>query len=381
MTSCRPPKCHKTRRRCQCPNPWIEFQARMALKRRSKGIKPLTRSEMSRAYKGEKAAGKFSRRTSEECNTDDVLLCSWNSDRTKATNITMQNSKLHSLLPEYPIDARNNVPCDWRDEYPRTVHGRFAERWLPIVKRLLPNFEFQFFAEGSKNHDLLALFREVDTRAYILVRLAEGIADVSHNKVPLPSMYGAQKVWEKKLGNIVPRIHFAYSLYDGQHSARIIGTDAVQGVLTDLLSVKQIRKSLNKQSLCKKLVDLLQLLKLKKLQHGDLHFSNITYRMSGNRSVIESLGLIDFEYAGPFKKESEDFEPVITNAYRYKLLPYFTKLGVEYPAWFMKAVRDKEDVYEAMAQADPRSLQSTTNYRPPYPQLEMPEIHIPTTLG
>ena len=335
---------------------------------------------MSRAYEGEKAAGKFSKRTSEECNTDDVLLCSWNSDRTKATNITTQTSKL-SLLPRYPIDARNNVPCDWREEHPRTVHGKFAERWLPIAKRLLPNFEFQFFAEGSKAHDLLALFREVDTRAYILVRLAEGVVDMSHNKVPLPSMYGAQKVWEKKLGEIVPRIHFAYVLREGQHSARIIGTDAVQGVLTDLLGVKQIRKSMDKQLLCRKLVDLLQLLKRKNLQHGDLHFSNITYRTSGNRSGIESLGLIDFEYAGPLREESEDVDPVITNAYLYKLLPYLTKLGIEYPAWFIKAVRDEKDVYEAMARANPRKLQSTINYRPPYPQLEMPEIYLPTTLA
>ena len=372
MSACHPPKCHKTRRRCQCPNPWIELQARTASERRAKALKALSRSHMSRAYKREKAAGTFSKRPSEECKSDSVLLCSWNSDRVRAATGKSQVIQLPSLLPNYPIDERNNVPCHWREESPRVIRGGFAHRWLPIVERMLPNFEFQFFGRGSKDHNLLALFRETKIDAYLLVRIAEG-TDFSVNKVPLPSMYGAQKVWEEKLGKIIPRIHFAYTVHSGQHSARIIGTDAVQGVLTDLLDVKQIRKSLNKESLCTKLIALLRLLKREKLQHGDLYFSNISYRMSQSGKDIKFLGLIDFEFAGPLIKQSEDFYPLITNVYRHKLLPYLKNNDIEYPSWFITAVQEKEDVYEAMARANPPFQ---TNYRSPYPPMKMPEIHI-----
>ena len=374
MTACHPPKCHKTRRRCQCPNPWIEFQARIASERRAKALKALSRSQMSRAYKREKAAGTFSKRPSEECRSDDVLLCSWNSDRVRAATGKSQVVKLPSLLTSYPIDERNNVPCDWRQESPRVIHGNFVQRWLPIVERMLPNFRFQFFAKGSREDDVLTLFRETKTGAYLLVRLVMGTR--SPNKVPLPSMYGAQKVWEEKLGKNIPRIHFAYTVYSGQHSATIIGTDAVQGVLTDLLDVKQIRKSLDKEPLCTKLMALLRLLKREKLQHGDLHFSNISYRMSQSGKDIEYLGMIDFESAGPLVRQSEDFDPVITNVYRYKLLPYLKNNNIEYPSWFITAVQKKEDVYEAMARANPGKIQRSVNYRPPYPLLKMPEIHI-----
>ena len=364
MSECTPPKCHKTRRGCRCPNPWTEFQARESMRRKRENLKRFSRAEMSKLYRRVKQSGKFASVQNSPCKGNETILCAWNAER-RGTQ-TREESE-HSLLRDYPLDARNNVPCDWKEEGHDVLYDKFTKRWLPIAQMLLPNFQYQFMAKGSSKENLLALFREKRSRGYLLVR----ITDVDGKKVPLEYMYGAQKVFEKKLGKLVPRIHFAHSIQAGGEEIRIIGTDAVQGVLEDLLSDTNMRKKTEKMPICRKLKGLLDVLKEKRLEHGDLHFDNVSYRMADDGSV-EYLGMIDFELSGPLRRKGGDLASVLTSAYSDKILEFMKRI-VDLPKWFSSAIEKGLDPIEEMGSVYPGS---SFQYRNPYEVMKMPLIRL-----
>ena len=322
---------------------------------------------MSKLYRRVKQSGKFTSVQGSPCKGNEKILCAWNAER-RGTRTREENK--HSLLQNYPLDARNNVPCDWKDEFHGVLHDKFTKKWLPIAQELLPNFQYQFMAKGSGKQNLLALFREKRSGGYLLVRITEFV-DNTHNKIPLGYVYGAQRVFEKKLGKLVPRIHFAHSIQVGGDKIRMIGTDAVQGVLGDLLSDTNIRKKIEKMPICVKLKGLLDILEEKGLEHGDLHFDNVSYRMANDGSV-EYLGMIDFEFSSPLRRKGGDLASVLTSAYSDKILEFMKRL-VKLPEWFSSAIERGLDPNLEMASVYPPSMGT---YRNPYEVMKMPLIRL-----
>ena len=151
----------------------------------------------------------------------------------------------------------------------------------------------------------------------------------------------------------------------------MIGTDAIQGVLSDLFSHASISKRFKKMPICIKLKDLLDRLKEENLEHGDLHFSNISYRMADDNSVAY-LGFIDFEFSGPLRTEGADLGSVLTSAWSKGILPFMKKI-VKLPEWFSSAIERGIDPNEELG----RLGEGTGfQYRNPYKVLKMPLIRL-----
>ena len=149
-TQCAPPRCHKTKRGCRCPNPWIEYLAKIAHDRRDSQKKPLSIKQTAKSYKGLKARKKFDG-VNQSCRHDTELLCRWNTER-----IGRYSEKLHkiistdfSLLPHFPLDPRNNIKPDWFCNSIAKHH--FFRTVFPCLEHLLPNFQFAGILCGSKN--------------------------------------------------------------------------------------------------------------------------------------------------------------------------------------------------------------------------------------
>ena len=371
---CPPPRCHRTKRGCRCPNSWIEFIAKTSKERREKGMKPMTRSQMSSLYRRSKKAQLFSPKQSDlvsrGCRSNTDLLCKWNADRQhivksqksaksgKKTLDANAASKIQSLLPHYPLDARTDVPCDSRTD----VRTAFVKRWLPKVVGLLPNFEFEYFVKGL--NDELLLFREKTTKAYLLVRLM----NMDDCKVPQEQAFAAQQAFESKLGNLIPRVHFWYILDNGKERVRIFGMDPVQGTVNHLLLNPEARKRVVKIKLARKVKEVLQKLKAAKLQHGDMQFGNMSYRLDASGDIA-SLGLIDFEYSTPLTDETDDSEGILCDAWSYGLLPFLEKAGIPVPEWIQQVVSSGKDPRE-------ENLHLSAEFRSPFKPLRLPIIHV-----
>lgn len=372
MSFCPPPRCHRTKRGCRCPNPWIEFVAKTSKEHRDRGLKSLTRSQMSVRYRRSKKAKLFDPKKDgifQRCRSDTELLCRWNADRQKRVvkngrpNTGKKeleinaSSRVESLLPNYSLDERNDVPCDSRAE----VRTAFVKKWFPKIVELLPNFKFQFFAKGL--NDELILFREKKTRAYLLVRLM----NMNDCKVPQEQAFAAQKFFESKLGKLVPRVHFGYILDDNRNErVRIFGMDPVQGTVDRLLLDPHARDMISKMKLARKVKDILQTLKAKKLQHGDLSFQNISYKLDSS-GEIERLGLIDFEYSIHLMDPYDDTEGILCDAWSYGLLPFMEKVGIPISEWIHRAVSSGKDPREE----NPHHGESFT-FRSPFKALRLP---------
>ena len=167
---CAPPKCHDTRRGCRCPNPWVEFQARIAADARRNG-KKMSRENISKEYRKAKKRGAFLPGREKTCRSNVDLLCEWNHARGQSRGRIgrvreISNKKeavsLKSLLPSFKLDARNDRPCDYVSEL--SPSAPFAKEWLAIVNVLLPNFRFHNLVLGGKENDLLALYQERVTK-------------------------------------------------------------------------------------------------------------------------------------------------------------------------------------------------------------------------
>ncbi len=273
-----------------------------------------------------------------------------------------------SLLPSYPLDRRNDRPCDNpSDESPAAP---FAKEWLAIVNKILPNFRFRYLAKGSRPEGLLALYQERTTGAYLLVRIADFLS-MGNAQTPLPVAYAAQKKFEEKLGKLVPRVHFANVVAHNDRVVYIIGTDPAQGVIQDLFDDPKV--TVDKQDLARELVLLLKKLKAKNLKHGDCHFENITYRMTSNGKKIDFLGLIDFEGSGEYGEPSSDVASVLTHAQYFDMIPDLVRAGLRIPEWFIEIVKSSRgnfDVDERVSRLIKR------NSKPPYERLKMPRIDL-----
>ena len=383
---CAPPKCHATRRGCRCPNPWVEFQAQIAAEARQKGNK-MSRENISREYKKAKKRGTFLPGREKTCRSNVDLLCKWNRARgqtriiqrhvnERAIKIPKDEAASKSLLPSFKMDARNDRPCDYVSEL--SPLAPFAKQWLAIVNNLLPNFRFHNLVLGGKEHDLLALYQERITKAFLLVRIAKNEGQ-GNATTPLPLVYAAQKHFEKKLGKLVPRVHFAHTISSKKQTVKIIGTDPAQGVIQNLYD--DTRVTVDKPDLAQELFLLLKTLRANKLKHGDCHFKNITYRMTADRKKIEYLGLIDFELSGIFEDPAVDVKSVLTEARPRGLVTYLEKAGMHIPQWYKEA----EKVHVRMAKKDSRYHLNEILCRmfesslPPYDRIPMPVIRLSDT--
>lgn len=271
------------------------------------------------------------------------------------------SNMVESLLPQYPLDERNDVPCDSRAE----VRTAFVKRWFPKIVDLLPNFQFEYFVKGLD--DSLILFREKKTKAYLLVRLLERDDGM---RVPQEQAFAAQRYFESKLGKLVPRVHFGYILNDEKEQVRIFGMDPVQGTVNHLLSDPQARKRVSKMNLARKVKDLLQKLIANKLEHFDLSFQNVSYRL-GSSGDIERLGLIDFEFSNHLINPCGDTEGILCDASSLGLLPFMKKAGILIPDWIHRAVSSGKDP----CQENPHRGESYT-FRSPFKALRLPVLYL-----
>lgn len=306
-------------------------------------MKPLSRSQMSSKYRKAKkglsssSSSSSSRRKGCKSNTD--ILCAWNTQRKTKKSLKSLSITGESLLPHYPLTSQNDVPCDNRG---KVFAGPFLELWCPKLVKLLPNFHFEYLVEGrSSETDVLALFREKNTKAYLLVRLT----DMNDSKVPSEQALAAQQAFESKLGKLIPRVHFAHILDDGQSRCRIFGMDPVQGTVNHLLEIPEKRRKISKIKLAQKVKELLKVLRDAKLEHGDLQFGNISYRLRPSGD-IESIGLIDFEYSTPLHDRADDTEGILCDANSFGLLPFMEKVGIIIPEWMQEAIERGKDPRE-----------------------------------
>ena len=306
----------------------------------------MKRTQMSREYRRSKRTLSLAldQRLSQKgrpCNSNTEILCAWNASRKgltkhKSTSVVASpKSETPSLLPEYPLDDRNDVPCDWKTDE-RTA---FVKRWLPRIVKLLPNFEFQFSVKGLA--DRLMLFREKRTKAYLLVRLLT----ITDSKVAQEKAFAAQRVFESKLGIMVPRVHFWYKLNDGKEIVRIFGMDPVQGSIDQLLFDPVARKKISKSRLARSIKEILLKLKKAKLQHGDFQFGNMSYRLNTSGD-IDRVGLIDFEFSSILEDEQADKEGILKDAWSFGLLKFLVKAGIHVPQWMQTAVDNGLDPRE-----------------------------------
>ena len=191
---------------------------------------------------------------------------------------------------------------------------------------------------------------------------------------PLSLVYAAQKHFEKKLGKLVPRVHFANTINFNNQTVKIIGTDPSQGVIQNLLDDSRV--TVDKRDLAQHLTLLIKTLRANKLKHGDCHFKNITYRLTADRKRIDYLGLIDFELSGIYEEPATDVMSVLTESRPCGLVPYLEKAGMHIPDWYKEA----EENHLKMAKKDRRYRLDEILSRmfksslPPYDGIAMPAI-------
>ena len=367
---CRPPKCHRTKRGCRCPNAWIEFLSKIATSRKEENLKPLSIDAMSKKYRAEKKKGMFASQSKNgPCSDNTQLLCAWNSSRgvTKPKEVEKLPEKEMSLLPVYPLDDRNDVPPDDRFSGGSNI---YKDAWLTTVENLLPNFLYCYAPEGKGD---LVVFQEKMTGAYLVVRIIEEDG-TGAGGTELESMYGAQVEFEKRLGKRVPRVHFAYTIDLHGERFKVIGTDPIQGVVEDLTK-RERRKHIDLKSLIKSLIELVDILKTKKLTHGDFQTSNISYRLCPDRKTVDYVGLIDFEFSET--THGDDLRQrtnLLRDAVNANLFRYLLDAGFKIPDWYLKLDKSIKGLklQEYVANLLPTENDIGTSCKP----IEMPTISI-----
>jgi hypothetical protein len=122
--------------------------------------------------------------------------------------------------------------------------------------------------------------------------------------------------------------------------------------------------------LARKVKDLLQKLRANNLQHSDLTFQNISYRM-GASGDIERLGLIDFEFSTHLMDPHVDTDSIQCDASSLGLLPFMKKAGILIPDWLHQAVSSGKDPDEVFPHKG-----DWLTFRSPFKALRLPVLYL-----
>lgn len=312
---CKAPKCAEIKNKCACPNPWTEFLSKNAHKGKT------TMAEHSAAYKALKDSGAFVPKAglnNGSCKSDPVKLCAWKLRRKAA----------HKDLVA-PVARRGKARAERMIK--RAMRSwKFSRTRAEVIHGLedvfgSAGFDKDFIKDSERTEkELLDLYvKEVGLDKHgieldsILGSGFYGVAvEGSYKGKPAAMKFlwheeggmherltdievHNHKLMCKAFPDMVPKLYKAFKLKRNDIYFDIIVMEKLDIELAELIrkhknDVKFLRHVARQ---CKKII---MALREKKIVHGDLHHSNMGYKLVKG---LPKLYIIDFSHVYPMPPE------------------------------------------------------------------------------
>jgi hypothetical protein len=363
LDMCAAPTCHKTKLRCQCPNPWIEFLSQNA-RSGSRSIK-----EHAEAYRAAVAAGQFKPKqgmNNGTCKSDPIKLCTWMVRRKKSGKdlhssvVDSQHRRANRILSE-EINAVKRNPGLGKP--PASHFLNLAVRFIRTISKDYVPKDMAACMSFLEKHLKL---REHDiTLEHMLGQGAHGMAisgklrrknvvvkiiNIRHVS-RFDSEVDRHNMMYHKLPHRVPKLlgHFKVTLPGT--TVGVIVMEPVTAILGDILE-RYTEEGRNDQPFLRQVAHqikgLVSELKAKGLSHGDLKFVNMGYKRG--KSGKPEIYMIDFEQSSQGPGQRKDYDDVM-HVWEESVYPPYRFMNkalhaVGFPeSAVMKQVRGKGKLY------------------------------------
>ena len=324
MAQCRAPRCEAIKGdRCRCPNPWTEFVSKTVHDRRRRNEPKLSRQQLSTAYRDARDSGQFVPPQHlldkvAPCKTDIYKLCAWRAKRKLPGVKDVDWRKLKGNVAKSQLDKRiaafieqeENGPAvhvtqnqDFRNAFARLQWGAppptatIADMRDKVARKLgRDDLKVQRYIAGGIAGSVFEVKRtEANgnvTKAVIKIVLTRDgqewtnfVKEVDKQKRFARSL---ERGLETKTLHI-PKVYDMWRLPDNMHAAVLM--ESIDGPLASF-----VRKYRDKPSflleIARQLKRTVASLRREKLVHGDLHWSNIGYKLLPNGKI--EVFIIDF---------------------------------------------------------------------------------------
>lgn len=325
VSACRAPRCEWIKgNRCRCPNPWTEFVSKTVSDRKRQGHAKLSRQEYSVAYKEAKDRGDFVppdhlKDKVAPCKTDTFKLCSWRARRklSKVTDVDWTGLMsraagrwLDKHIGRYIQDraAADAYELDGASQANRfravfeafgwqlSPGDGFASLKTKLTDRLgMPDVRVERYIAGGKFGSVFAVKRRNQDGSWekavvkiVRVRNERDWQDFGR-EVRKQQDFGTALNTLETATLHVPRV-FAHWKLHGNDAAAVL-MEAIDGSLGTFVQRYQNRRNLVTE-MAKQLKRTVASLRRKRLVHGDLHWSNMGYKMLPGGKI--RVYLIDF---------------------------------------------------------------------------------------
>ena len=274
-TSCKAPKCHETRSGCACPNSWIEYLAKTGNERKAAGLPKLSSEVMKTRYQALVKRGTLLPKIS-PCNSNATLLCEWNSARqrnvlTKPSKRTkkVQSSAKRSLRFHESVKANDGNP-----KRMAFLRRRSKDVLSPFEPWLMERFKKYQHVRDTK---LGVFINDPTGKPLMFTHTAYSPEDA-----PLVARsIWMQKQWHKRLGKLVPKIHFSgvFKRKNPDMHVLITVTDRIDGDLESMLRSHPMQRPVMRD-IAKQLKAVDEAMHKHELVHGYHGLRDIAYQLT-----------------------------------------------------------------------------------------------------
>jgi RIO1 family len=322
---CKAPKCAEVKNKCACPNPWIEFLAKNASDGKA------TMAEHSAAYKRLKDSGAFKPKAGLNnggCKSDPVKLCAWKHVRKPvARMIKSRNDRL--IRREIKDFKFSRSPADVKKclEFLFGTSGLDTDivdddRVTEAEKLEFYADEFELGKRGIKLKQVLGrgvggcVVEGTYNGKVVAIKFAYGNVGL-HNRDTDIEVHN-HKLMSKALPNMVPKLLTAFKMKGKKAPEEWQWIQEGAQPYFDVLVMEKIDYEFDKLYLknkddskfvrqaAKQLKEMIMALRKKKIVHGDLHLSNMGYKLVRG---VPKLFLIDFAAVRPMEPD-ETYEDI-----------------------------------------------------------------------
>jgi predicted Ser/Thr protein kinase len=296
---CAVPKCHKTKLRCQCPNPWIEFLSKNAK------LGHLSIKEHAAAYHAAVNAGQFNPKdglNNGPCKSDPVKLCAWmvrrknNGKDMHTTIVDSQRRRARRIITDEMkhAEATEDLPTK---PYVDVLVGRFMKKLTGPHGDHNSESVIPFFVKNLKlsarNTNITKVIGVGAKGIVFSGKLNNKDVAVKVFRVEHSDQYDHEVSMHQKMSaqfpDRVPKLleHFKGKI--GTHTMGVIVMERITAVLQDVIKTHQDDPAFLRQ-IAHQLKDLVNDLKAADVEHGDMHFSNLGFKQGKHPKIF----MIDF---------------------------------------------------------------------------------------